>query len=369
MEAFPASFGADVEAYLGRHAHPDVFAKDYSRPLRPITIRQRRQRLLLLATALTDTGFPIDRITSLKTLVEVDNAEALLRLLYERGEQEPTEYLAQLATLLKTVARDHVRVDEGHLQRLGDFVRGLKPEASGFTKKNRAFLRQFADPNNIRRLVQMPGDVVAEVERHNHGFRRSALMVELALAVAIELIIPLRMENLSGLRIDRHLWWSDRGGIVLIPILAEETKNGCAIEAQLPATVVKLLNLYLKIYRPRLAGPDSSWLFPGEKGKRRQSGGFGAQLGKFIHDQTGLRMTPHQFRHLAAKLYLDAHPGDYETVRRLLGHKSVATTMRFYQELDTMMATRRYAEIITELVEERSKDHESDSDHGEDSDE
>ena len=57
-------------------------------------------------------------------------------------------------------------------------------------------------------------------------------------------------------------------------------------------------------------------------------------------------MTPHQFRHLAAKLYLDAHPGDYETVRRLLGHRSVATTTSFYYELSSMMANQRYGELV-----------------------
>src|SRR5215471_2635585 len=49
---------------------------------------------------------------------------------------------------------------------------------------------------------------------------------------------------------------------------------------------------------------------------------------------------PHQFRHLVAKLYLDRHPDAFETVQRLLGHKSRETTMRFYRELD---ASRRQA--------------------------
>jgi len=63
-------------------------------------------------------------------------------------------------------------------------------------------------------------------------------------------------------------------------------------------------------------------------------------------------MTVHQFRHFAAKLYLDHHPGDYETVRRLLGHKSIATTIRFYQELDTATAVRRYTDIVAGFVEQ-----------------
>src|SRR5215469_15884193 len=47
---------------------------------------------------------------------------------------------------------------------------------------------------------------------------------------------------------------------------------------------------------------------------------------------------PHQFRHLVAKLYLDRHPDAFETVQRLLGHKSRETTMRFYRELDAILA-------------------------------
>jgi integrase len=57
-------------------------------------------------------------------------------------------------------------------------------------------------------------------------------------------------------------------------------------------------------------------------------------------------ITPHQFRHLAAKLYLDEHPEGFETVRRLLGHKSIETTMRFYRELEAALASKRYAAVL-----------------------
>jgi len=61
-------------------------------------------------------------------------------------------------------------------------------------------------------------------------------------------------------------------------------------------------------------------------------------------------MTPHQFRHLAAKLYLDQHQDGCETVRRLLGHKSLETTMRYYRELETVLAGKRYAALLEELL-------------------
>jgi len=44
-------------------------------------------------------------------------------------------------------------------------------------------------------------------------------------------------------------------------------------------------------------------------------------MSKVIYKATGLRMNAHLFRHLAGMLYLAQNPGDYETVRRLLGHE------------------------------------------------
>ena len=64
----------------------------------------------------------------------------------------------------------------------------------------------------------------------------------------------------------------------------------------------------------------------------------------------GVVITPHQFRHLAAKLFLDRHPNEHETVRRLLGHKSLETTMRYYRELEAVLAGRRYAALLDELL-------------------
>src|SRR5215471_11169437 len=64
---------------------------------------------------------------------------------------------------------------------------------------------------------------------------------------------------------------------------------------------------------------------------------------------------PHQFRHLVAKLYLDRHPDAFETVRRLLGHKSIETTMRFYRELDAILAGKRYAAVLDALVDDADR--------------
>lgn len=57
-------------------------------------------------------------------------------------------------------------------------------------------------------------------------------------------------------------------------------------------------------------------------------------------------MTAHQFRHLAAALILDRHPGALHLVQRLLGHKSPKTTIRFYAGLNPRGASRFMAELV-----------------------
>jgi integrase len=48
----------------------------------------------------------------------------------------------------------------------------------------------------------------------------------------------------------------------------------------------------------------------------------------------GVRVSAHQFRHVCALLYLQRHPGDYETVRRFLGHRRIETTIRYYAGME-----------------------------------
>jgi integrase len=57
-------------------------------------------------------------------------------------------------------------------------------------------------------------------------------------------------------------------------------------------------------------------------------------------------MTLHQFRHALAAVYLKDHPGDYETVRRFLGHRSIRTTVKFYCGLETIQATRLLGDVV-----------------------
>jgi integrase len=63
-----------------------------------------------------------------------------------------------------------------------------------------------------------------------------------------------------------------------------------------------------------------------------------------------LRMHTHLFRHLAGFLFLSRNPGEFETVRLLLGHRSLEMTIGIYCSMEQAAAFRRYDEVISEYL-------------------
>jgi hypothetical protein len=57
-----------------------------------------------------------------------------------------------------------------------------------------------------------------------------------------------------------------------------------------------------------------------------------------------LQRTPIRFY-----IMLKADPGNYELVRRVLGHRSITTARNFYIGLETLEATRLFGEMVTGL--------------------
>jgi integrase len=70
-----------------------------------------------------------------------------------------------------------------------------------------------------------------------------------------------------------------------------------------------------------------------------------------IQKAVGLQITVHQFSHAGAAIYLKHHPGDYEMVRRVLGHRSIQTTVKFYCGLETIAATEQFGKLIREQID------------------
>nr|WP_302479184.1 site-specific integrase [Ruegeria arenilitoris] len=170
-----------------------------------------------------------------------------------------------------------------------------------------------------------------------------------AAALTILLSCPMRVKNLAGLDLDKHLIVTRSGTHTLYSIRVEgiEVKNGEPIEVKLNARSSKLLHRYIMQFRPQVSLADGRALFPrNNDGRPRAPSNFGGELTQRILRETGLKVHPHLFRHIAAKLYLEERPGDFETVRRLLKHKRLQTTMDFYASLSNQWAHDHYDEVV-----------------------
>jgi integrase len=160
------------------------------------------------------------------------------------------------------------------------------------------------------------------------------------------------MQNLAAIRIGINL--TRPGGLeapYLLTFPDYDVKNNMALAFPFDADTTSLIDEYLHRHRPQLMhGFNHDWLFAGESQGPKTTRTLSAQISEKLWKQLGLKITPHQFRHAAAYIMLKADPGNYELVRRVLGHRSIETTKKFYIELEALDATRLFGEMVTDLA-------------------
>ena len=358
-EAFPPSFSDDLESYLAQLEGDSLFGERSAPPASPDTISARRKWILALASALVEAGRDPQSICSLADLVQPEAAKAALKVVWNRLGRRRTGYLHNLALLLVNLGRHWVKLPSEELEGLRKLRRSIDPgKSGGMTDSNRRKLVQFADPANVQGLFRLPGHLMEEAVRRDRGGVREAVVAQTAVAIAIELKASLRIRTLVALDVEQHIVRShsrprEVAHLMIPPGLV---KNRQPLYFELPAGLLQLIDTYCVQFRPRLVTRPGSWLFPGRDGPKDR-GGMSRQISETIWKETGIRMHTHLFRHLAGFLILHKSPGEFETVRRLLGHRSSETTSRFYSAMDQAAAFRRYDEIVTQhLAPEEDRD-------------
>jgi integrase len=140
----------------------------------------------------------------------------------------------------------------------------------------------------------------------------------------------------------------------LLTFGAGETKKRHLAGVRDSATLAERLQIYRNGIAPAVIGKRPNSVFVTFMGKPRTQAAIKVAIEKTILKYLGVRMSCHQFRHLAAKINLDANPGAYELVRQLLGHKNLKTTTNNYAGLDTRRAGKAHADLILKLRETQS---------------
>ena len=314
---FPQSFRADVEAWFQRLTSDDPFSSRPLRPLRPSTIRTRKHQLYKAACALVLSGRPIETVRFLADLVTIEAFQALLRYLLERQGGKPTEALHGLAGGLLAVARHHVVVDKETEVRVTTIVKNLDVGATGFRSKTRTRLMAFEDDRRVLALLQLPACLLAEAKA-SRSIRRRRQLAEMAVAIEILIFAPMRIGNLTSIRLGvtfrRVTLGRKRRWLISIP--AEQVKNRTDLTYELPNDSHNLIEKALALYDR----PDG-WVFPGRTHGPKAASLLSGQIKRTVESRVGLAFHTHMFRALAGYLHLRENPNGFEAVRAILGNR------------------------------------------------
>ena len=297
-------------------------------------------------------GIPIASLNSLEALLDPAVVEQIIEAYWQKDGEEPKVFTIDLGCKLLSIARATGCLDASALAGSMTSAPLLEEHRrGGMTEKNLKVIRQVLTEGVWQEVLNLPQALMAQarIERP-YAPVKAAVKAQIAVAIAILTVTPVRLGNLIRIQLDQNLikpggphtpYW------LVFPDY--DVKNRVKLEFKLPPSLTELIDEYVHDFRTTLLrGSNELYLFPGENGGFKQPSMFSAQVSQRIEKATGLCITVHQFRHAAAAIFLKHRPGHYETVRLILGHRNIQTTINFYCELQTIQATETFAGLIRE---------------------
>jgi integrase len=118
----------------------------------------------------------------------------------------------------------------------------------------------------------------------------------------------------------------------------------------IPSDIAKMLIEYRNRIAPKIIGHRPERLFVNADGTPKSHATVAWLIKTYLRKRAGIVLTAHQFRHLSAKVVLDAEPGSFEIVRQLLGHRSLSTTVGSYAGIDSRRAARHHQRLVEEAL-------------------
>jgi integrase len=194
------------------------------------------------------------------------------------------------------------------------------------------------------RLLDLGIDLMAEAENETTRLRRFKTYRD-GLIIALLASRPLRLQNLTGLVLERTLVQRGDGWWIQIP--AAETKTKDPIELPWPDMLVPHLETYLADHRAGIVAlrgscsgalGDALWL--SMHGLPMNDNAIYIRVVARTREGLGQAVNPHLFRDCAATSIAIDDPAHVGIASRLLGHRSGSTTERFYNQARSVEASR-----------------------------
>ncbi len=289
---------------------------------------------------------------------------------------EDEGYLQPGSTPAERLTKDRLKAYVAHLeelnssktvmiriQQLGAAIRLMAPGFDPPWLRNlEAYLERTAKPCRNKRLRVVPAKDLFDLglslmaqaqseeplESHTHEILyRDGLMIALLAAR------PLRLKNLTGIRIGMHLVRDDQ--VYWLVFQGAETKTGEPIEAHIPMALTLLLDHYLAEIRPRLfqnkshPAEDHDHLWVGRGGTRLTDQSIRKRIEMRTEQAFGRPINPHLFRDCVATSIAIEDPAHVQIAAAILGHNTLATTEKYYNQATSLEASRALQKTVLEL--------------------
>jgi integrase len=349
---FPVEFQRAVDRFFCTAEGAEDIFRSGTAQLAPATIRAQKDLVRLAASALVLSGVKPLSIVGLRNVCTPTAFRAALQQIVtiKGGVTSTVENVAhvlrKLAKLSESLSPEETaEVEEAHKNLRRHFDRRSRPRMA----RDQEVLDRLDDERLVDALLSLPMKAVAAIRRSPRKPNKNvAIRVQLALALELLLCAPLRIKNLVALSLDEHFFGATLNGVnrTLLRIAGDHTKNGEPAEHILTEDTVRLLRLYIHVYRPLIKAEPGGWLFPGGKDRHKTENTLGTQLARWIRGELGIEFHPHLMRKIVPKLYLDQDPGGLEVVRRLLGHRSDDMLRKTYLQKVHRVSQQKYVEAL-----------------------
>jgi integrase/recombinase XerC len=193
--------------------------------------------------------------------------------------------------------------------------------------------------------------VRAGAQELDHGKRRGAQVFRDGLMICALVTRPLRRRNFSALDIGKTLIVAPDA--VRVSFDGKETKTGNPIEFVYPGILHEAFGFYLSEARPVLrdaaTGLDDGMLWVGRRGRRMDGEEIAQRIGNVTKAGLGRRISPHLFRDCVATEIAIHDPEHIGIVKAILGHTTLATSEKYYNQASSFHATSRQRNVVARL--------------------
>jgi integrase/recombinase XerD len=250
------------------------------------------------------------------------------------------------------------------IRQLGNAMRAMAPDQD-WTWILRAADRMRARAIHARdkrskivdssRLAELGIAIMDQADRSSDetAVRRAADYRD-GLIIAFLAYRPIRMRNLAMIACGQHLIRSGTGWRLVFT--ADETKTGQPIEMAFPGDLVDHLERYLAVHRPVLLNvgmrhgrPPTDALWVSSHGQAACASTIAVQVKACTRAAFGQAVNPHLFRDCAATSIALNDPTHARIIAGILGHATLTTSERYYNQAQSVDAGRRYQATIAGL--------------------